>query len=122
MLGVYINCSKYPFIDWILDGRKQYETRSRDMLRDLAGKRVYLIETGTHGKPVVRASAILRPGRKVDRSSLALRQAAMIDGSTYDIPANSTKVFYRLADVRPVSPFHLPEIRINHGRSYTEWR
>ena len=55
---VFINCKLYPFIDLILSCIKVYETRNKNTLKQLAGKRVLLCETG-HGEKVVRGSAVI---------------------------------------------------------------
>ena len=120
MFGIYINCSRYPFIDQILSGRKIYETRARDSLRSACGHWVYLIETGK-GSPMVKGVAFLQRGRRVPFSDSFRRGLAMITGTTYDVQPGRDKVFYRLLDVQPVSPFPVPACRINHGRSYTEF-
>lgn len=121
MYAVFINCRCSPFIDWIISGQKPYETRSRNVLAPLIGKTVYLAETGKGSAPVVRAVATIASAASVPFDDVGMRDAAMITGTAYDIRPGCTKVFYRLADVRPVSPFPLPSGRINHGRSYTEF-
>ena len=120
MYGIYINCRRQHFVDWILSGAKQDETRPRDVLRALVGQRVWLIETGL-GAPVVRGSALVESSRRVPYADEAARRAAGIHGTPYDIPRGGEKGFYHLADVRPVAPFPVPAARINHGRSYTEF-
>lgn len=121
MYGIYINCSRNPFIDWILSGSKAHETRSRDVLAPLVGKKVYLIETGTASVPLVRAVADVVSSARVPFSDVAAREAAGIMGTAYDIKPGSSKVFYRLANVRRIDPFFAPVSRANHGRSYTEF-
>ena len=120
MYGVYINCRQQRFVDWILSGAKQDETRTRDVLRALVGQRVWLIETG-RGAPVVRGSALVESSRRVPYADEAARRAAGIHGTPYDIPRGGEKVFYHLVDVRPVAHFPVPAARVNHGRSYTEF-
>lgn len=121
MKAVYINCSRVPFLDLILSGRKRYETRTRCMLRSLEGQRVFLVETGTGSAPMVRASAVIGPGRTVAFTNTQARRAARILGTPYDIQPGQQKVFYSLLDVQPVAPFPVPAGRINHGRAWTEF-
>lgn len=121
---VFINCSRFPFIDWILSGLKIYETRTRDMLCSLCGQRVYIAETG-HGKPVVRCSAVISQARPVtDRATWesVIRKKAMItSGSCYDWqPETKVKYPYMLRDVRAVDPFTPPD-DVRHGRVWMEY-
>lgn len=121
MYAVYINCRRSPFIDWIISCQKLYETRAKNVLAPLIGKTVFLAETGRRSVPVVRASAVIASAVSVPYEDAAMREQAMIAGTDYDILPGRSKVFYKLANVRPVEPFPVPSIRINHGRSYTEF-
>ena len=59
---IFINTTSSPFVDDIIDGRKTYETRTRNTLKSLLtwalGERILIAETG-HGDPVVRCSAVI---------------------------------------------------------------
>lgn len=122
MYGIYINCKEYPFIDWIISGSKLYETRTKDTLSKLVGKRVFLIETGKHSVPVVRAVAKIAWSDRCSYSDVIARKQARIKDTKYDIKPGSEKVFYFLMSVHPVyNPFPVPASRVNHGRSYTEF-
>jgi hypothetical protein len=121
---VFVNCSAAPFIDDIISGRKTVETRTRDTLGTLAGKRVLLAETG-NGRPVVRASAVIgtaipvRSAREWER----LRSAHCVPGgSRYDWqPGSGVKYAYPLLNVRPfAAPFTPPE-GVRHGRVWMEY-
>ena len=120
---VFINCSLFPFIAWIISGRKVYETRTRDMLRSLVGQRVFLAETGRHGRPVVRCSCVIDHSITCDRAGFrALRHLHLVPArSAYDWKTSTKKkVLYRLTDVQPVAPFTPPE-GIRHGRVWMEY-
>lgn len=52
MYGVNINCKVQDFIEQILTGLKVIETRNRNTLKSLVGKRIGLIKTGC-GKAVL---------------------------------------------------------------------
>ena len=121
MYGIYINCKKNPFIDWIISGQKTSETRTKNVLAPLVGKTVYIIETGTSRKPIVRAIADVVSSARVPFEDIEARRLAMIAGTDYDIKPGSFKVFYRLENVRSVAPFLAPDTRVNAGRSYTEF-
>jgi len=118
--GAYINCKTVPFIDLIAARLKPYETRSRDTLGALIGKRIDLIETGK-GAPVILARATVKSSTIVCYEDVAMRAAARILGTPYDIKPGQTKVFYELVNVRAVKPHPVPTNRINHGRAYTEY-
>lgn len=121
MYGVYINCSRYPFIEQILALVKPYETRTRNMLKDLCGMYVYLVETGKRSVPMVKGIAKIESFSSVPFEDVGMREAAKILGTDFDIKPSKQKVFYKLTDVKAVEPFPVPESRINHGRSYTEF-
>lgn len=121
MYGVYINCKRFQFVSRILSGDKLHETRSRNMLKPLVGQSVYLIETGTGSVPLVRGIARIASAVSVPFSDVAARRSACIYGTPYDIAPGRSKWFYRLVDVRTVTPFPVPADRINHGRAYTEF-
>lgn len=120
---VFINCTVVPFLAGIISGRKTFETRTRDMLRSLVGRRVYLAETG-RGRPVVRCSAVLCPALKItDKKTWSgLRSRTRVPrGSQYDWTQKTTaKYCYNLLDVQPCSPFPVPE-GVRHGRVWMEY-
>ena len=120
---VFINCSRFPFIDWILTGEKTYETRTRNTLRSLVGTRVLLAETGK-GKPVVRCSAVIRSAEKAEYLGVwnLLREFHRVpEKSVYDWSfSRPGKWLYLLEEVRPVPvPFH-PTEGVRHGRVWME--
>lgn len=120
---VFINCRSIPFLDLIISGEKNIETRNRDTLRSVVetGNRVYLAETG-NGRPVVRASAVIGSGRPVDRIDweCVRKRTCVPVGSKYDWqPDTKVKYCYDLFDVRPVEPFTPPE-GVRHGRVWME--
>ena len=119
--GVYINCSEAPFIDQILARVKHYETRKKNMLRDLVGRRVFLISTGT-GAPTIEGLATISGAQLVPYSDARKRAHAKITGTPYDIQPGGAKWFYTLSDVQRLPhPLPVPAARKNHGRSWTTW-
>ena len=120
MYGIYINCKDIPFIDYILIGAKLYETSSRNVLGRLLGERVALIETG-NGRAIIRGYATIDFYKIIYHDDADARKSAMIFGNHYDIPDGGKKVFYHLKDVTSCKPYTLPDERINHGRSFTEF-
>ena len=121
---IFINCSKYPFIDWIMHRKKLFETRNIDTLKMFVGCRVLLAETGK-GKPVVKCAAVIDDSMKVNSRETwkAVQKLCCIKrGSCYDMkPGTKQKYLYHLTDVQPVPvPFTLPETAVRHGRVWAE--
>ena len=120
---IFINSKSAPFVRWIMDGKKTFETRTRNTLKNLIGIRVMIAETG-HGKPVVRCSAVVSEIIEVftrEAWDKYVRSACILAGSEYDWkPGTKKKVLYQLSDVRPVAPFIPPENR-RHGRVWMEY-
>ena len=123
---IFINCSRHPFLSWITDGLKRYETRTRNTLGRFIGERVLLAETG-HGRPLVKCSAVIDQVISV-RSREAweeyLQDTWIPVGSTYDWkPDTKVKWLYLLKDVRPVAQsFRLPQSCRRHGRVWAEYQ
>ena len=120
---VFINCAAAPFIDDIIDGRKTYETRTRDTLRQFVGRRVLLAETG-NGRPVVRCSAVITcAGPVADRATWQKMRCCTCvpSGSRYDWqPGTHRKWLYGLSSVVPCFPF-IPHEDVRHGRVWMEY-
>lgn len=123
MTILYINCKLYPFVQWIINGKKLYETRNRDTLHSLIGKTVYIAETGK-GKPVIRCRCRISDMATVYSKTAynAYRKYTRIaKGSVYDFTdTTKKKCLYRLDNVEQCEPFELPENIVRHGRIYCE--
>ena len=124
---LFINCSREPFVDWIIGGLKQYETRTRNTLKSLLswalGERILIAETG-HGSPLVRCSAVIDQVVAVynrEQWEEYLQYTWIPVGSEYDwTPDTKVKYLYHLTDIKPVVPFRLgPDCR-RHGRVWAE--
>lgn len=119
---IFINCHGFPFIDDIMSGLKQYETRNRNTLGRFLGERVLLAETG-HGAPLVRCMATIDQITEVftrEKWEEYLEATWIPVGSSYDWqPDTKKKVLYHLSDVRPVEPFQLCN-GVRHGRIWME--
>lgn len=120
---VFINCSRVRFIDLIMNFEKLDETRTRNMLRAVAGQRVLLSETG-RGPAVCRCYAVIgEPFAVHSREEWdALRSRHMVPAnSQYDWkPETKVKYLYPISDVVPCNPFYPPE-GIRHGRVWMEY-
>jgi hypothetical protein len=121
---VFINCKTEPFIDMIISGEKVAETRSRDTLRSLVGKTVYLAETG-HGKPVVKCSAQITnsiPCRCKADWKMFRKMTGIRPNSQYEWkPETKVKYLYMLASITPCKSFVPPE-GTRHGRVYMDYQ
>ena len=125
---LFINCSREPFVRWIMNGQKRYETRTRNTLKSLLswalGERILIAETG-RGGPVVRCSAVIDEIVEVhckEDWDEYLQFTWVPVGSTYDWqPDTKVKYLYHLSDVKPVVPFFLPFTARRHGRIWAEY-
>ena len=120
---IFINCSAEPFVNDIMSGLKQYETRTRNTLGRFLGDRVLLAETG-HGRPLVKCSAVIDHVISVytrEKWEEYLEASWIPVGSMYDWqPDTKVKWLYHLTDIQPVVPFRLgPDCR-RHGRVWAE--
>lgn len=120
---IFINCKDYPFLKEIISGQKWYETRTSNTLRQFAGQRVLLAETGK-GHPVIRCSAIIHTALTVTNPRIwetFYRELACIPkGSKYDWqPDTKVKFCYYIDNIRPITPGFVPEGK-RHGRIWME--
>ena len=91
---VFINCDLFPFVDWIIDGLKIYETRNRNTLKSLIGQVVMIAETHKGKKPIVRCMAYIDSMEKVNVKQFdSMRNdTRIVPGSVYDLTdTNKTK-------------------------------
>ena len=120
---VFINCKDEPFVNDILGGLKQYETRNRNTLKRFLGERILLAETGK-GSPLVKGYATVSEIVEVytqEAWEKYLQYTLVPVGSKYDWkPDTKKKVLYRMTDVRPVKPFRVSS-GIRHGRVWMEY-
>ena len=126
---LFINCLREKFVDWIIGGLKQYETRTRNTLKKLLdtylGQRILIAETG-RGDPLVRCSAVIDQVVAVytrEKWEEYLQSTWVPVGSQYDWQPNTkVKYLYHLSDVRPIAkPFRLPKSCRRHGRVWAEY-
>ena len=119
---VFINTKEIPFVDLIISEDKLFETRNRNTLGGLVGRRILIAETG-HGKPVVRCSAELHMPTVVREKEWWewFRESTCVpSNSKYDWGENTKcKWLYPIGYVEPVEPFTPPEGK-RHGRVWME--
>lgn len=125
-IGIYINCKETPFVDLIMEHRKVFETRTKNVFKGLFedgydGTNVALIETGK-GVPMIKGIAQINRGCFVDSNTFnkCIKSLARIDdGSKYD--SNKGKWCYPIVWVYKTRIFPLPKDVIRHGRSWCEF-
>ena len=124
MIVLYINCKLFPFVSWIIAGLKVFETRNRNTLQNLVGKKVFIAETGRHKKPIIRCFCTIDSVLKIEDKktyNLYRKQTRIKKGSCFDWkPETKYKYLYRLSNVVPVPAFPVPDNIIRHGRTWAE--
>lgn len=124
MIILFVNCSLFPFIEWILSGLKTYETRNRNTLKSLINKKVYLAATGKGKRPIVYGYCIITDVIKVTNKRTYNRyrkQTKIEKASRFDWQSDTKqKYLYKLENVSRCSPFPLPDNVKRHGRIYCE--
>lgn len=120
---VFINCKKVPYVDMIIDHKKKYETRTRNILRSLVGRRILIAETGK-GMPDIRCSAILdAPIIVTDKQSWDnfKPETCVPDGNEHDWNENTQcKWLYRLLEVHELYNIPWKEGK-RHGITWMEY-
>ena len=122
---LFINCKDVPYVDLIIAREKVLETRSKNTLKALIGKQVYIAETG-NGQPRVRCCA--RIGMPIEVRNqhdwdrfYPLHRVPF--GSAHDwlVGGETTvKYLYPLIHAEPVREFTPPEGK-RHGRVWMEY-
>lgn len=127
MYGIFVNergAGRYA--TWLVNGSKTIETRSRDMLSALVGKRVAIVKThkGTVpfcGPVVVGYVTITRklfcPAADFQTY---FEQHLVRPGTVYDATGRG-KWMYFVSDSEACDPFPLPANAVRHGRSWCEF-
>ena len=121
MIVLFINCSLFPFVSWIIKGLKLFETRNRNTLKSIIGKTVYIAETGKHKKPFIRCIATISDPVIIDslkEYNRYRKQTRIQKGSVFDFIPGKKKYLYPLLNVQQVKPFYLPDNAVYHGRIY----
>ena len=123
MYGIFVNengCVPYPFA--IVARYKTIETRNKNMLSALVGKRVAVIRTGRGKVPTIIGEVdIVRsafcPAADFDKY---YDQHLVQPGSKYACHSRG-KWFYFLENAKPCDHYALPSSAIRHGRSWCEF-
>ena len=117
--GIFVNEDEYPYARWIVEGRKWFETRSRNMLKNLAYERIAIVRTKRGEPPMVVGYAFMWGYGYEDRPWLYRELTMIPEGSKHD--TRSGRWFYGLAHAEKCEPYPLHANAIRHGRSWCEW-
>lgn len=127
MYGIFVNeRGAGHYARWIVEGNKTIETRNRDMLSTLVGKRVAVIRTHKntipHTAPMVIGYVTItgKSFCKAEDFYNYFLEHLVAEGSAYDCHGKG-KWFYHLADAEKCEPYPLPSSAIRHGRSWCEF-
>lgn len=123
MCGIFVNengCIHYAQL--IVNGYKTIETRNRNMLKSLIGKRVAVIKTRRNKSPMIVGYVDIK------YSDFCLAKyfdnyrdrTFVLDGSPYDVHGKG-KWMYFLENAEKCDPFPLPHDAIRHGLSWCEY-
>lgn len=127
MYGIFVNERGAGFYArWIVTGNKTIETRNRDMLSALVGKRVAVVRTRKstipNTAPMVVGYVTITGKSFCEANDFHkyFMQHMVSEGSAYDVNSKG-KWFYYLADAEKCEPYPLPKDAIRHGRSWCEF-
>ena len=123
MYGIFVNSDGgIPYADAIVSGVKTIETRNRDMLSKLVGKRVAVVKTRRGKNPTIVGYGRIKSKLFVNVEEFELvRDATLIPkGSQYDCNRKG-KWLYALAEAEKCEPYPLPKNAKRHGISWCEF-
>ena len=125
MYGIFVNENGgVPYAEAIVKGYKPIETRNRNMLGDLVGKRVAIIRTRRNKSPRIVGYATIEKAFfcEADKFDLYRHMTLIPAGSQYDCHGRG-KWMYVMSNPMPCSPKLLDKSSIiYHGRSWCEFR
>lgn len=123
MYGVFVNENGgVPYAHAITQGIKPWETRSRNMLRQIVGERVAIIRTRRGKAPTVLGYATISGAEFWTAAELDERRNLTLipEGSAYDCKGRG-KWCYHMENPVECDPFLLPADAVRHGRSWCEF-
>ena len=120
--GIFVN-NNYPFASCIVRGLKTIETRNRNMLKRLVGKRVAIVRTETGEPTEIIGYVTITEAWHCSQEDFQLYEMFHLvpAGSKYDAGKNG-KWMYDLEDARiALRRLQLPADTIRHGMSWVEF-
>lgn len=123
MKGIFVH--DYPDEDYafsIVSGRKDIETRNKNMLGGLVGERVAVVRTLHGALPIVVGYVTIERAEWKSREWLDThRQNTMIPPVSKFDCTGSGKYCYFLKDAVECRAYFLPADAVRHGRSWCEF-
>jgi len=106
----------------LVQGYKVMETRTRNVLKSLIGKRVAVIETG-RGKSMIVGYINIDKYEYIEKEQFDKMYMfhCVPAGSKYDCKKGSGKYCYWVSNPIPCEPYPVPENAVKHGRSWCEF-
>ena len=129
MYGIFVNSDGcVPYADAIVDGYKTIETRTRNMLWHLDGKRVAIVKTRRGKNPTIVGYVTvsgwelcrLKPHGMCNGNCPYRDKTLIPEGSKYDCHGKG-KWFYHLENPQRCEPYPLSKDAVRHGRSWCEF-
>ena len=123
MYGIFVNSDGcVPYAEAIVSGIKTIETRNRDMLSELVGKNVAVVQTRRGKNPTIVGYVRIASKLFVDANAFEVfREYTLIPvGSKYDCHGKG-KWLYILENGEKCLPYPLPKSAVRHGRSWCEF-
>ena len=121
--GIFINDDYMTYTNFILIGLKLWETRNRNMLGRLIGRRVALISTSKYHTHQIVGYATISEARHVSLEEFDMwyrTPSIIVEGSKYDCTEKG-KWLYRMRNPERCETIPLPDNTIRHGRSWCEF-
>lgn len=122
--GIFVNSDGcIPYAEAIVSGAKLIETRNRDMLSKLVGKRVAVVSTRRGKNPTIVGYVRIVGKLFANPTEFELfREFTLIPaGSKYDVSGKG-KWLYFLGDAEKCLPYPLPKDAVRHGISWCEFK
>lgn len=123
MYGIFVHQNRYiKYADLIACGYKTIETRNRNTLKSLVGKRVAIVRTESGKRPCVVGYADIARSAFCKACDFQNYNSAhcVPPGSKYDCNGKG-KWFYYMTNAEACTPFLLPQSAVYHGRSFCEF-
>lgn len=122
MAGIFVNENGIRYADAIIKGYKVIETRNRDMLRSLVGKRVAIVRTKRGKLPMIVGYVDIVAKKFVSVEEFGdLFDMHLVPPGSYFDAKNKGKWCYYLENPEKCDPFPLPTDAVRHGMSWCEY-
>ena len=123
MYGIFVNQDGcIPYAEAIVQGYKSIETRNKNTLSPLVGKRVAVIKTQRGTSPAVVGYVDVTRSEFCPLDSFdAYRDKTLVPpGSRYDAHGRGKWLYY-LSNAAKCDAYPLPPNAVRHGRSWCEF-